>query len=134
MFDFHEKRKIRSWLYSRVSIAIILMVTLWLSTGVFERYQVEREMAAKREEKEAELKDLEARANVLNERVEHLLDDRGIEEELRSRFDVAKEGEQVVVIVEDESASNSSMNQGEFSSNEEEEDTGWSLWDMLPFW
>lgn len=133
MFDFNEKRKIRSWLYSKASIALILIFTIWLSTGVFERFQVEREMAAKREEREEELRALQARASALNERVGHLLDDRGIEEELRNRFDVAKEGEQVVIIVDDESASNSDLEAlGQPPGTVDGE--GWSFWGIFKFW
>ncbi len=37
---------------------------------------------------------------VLEAKVQYLENDRGIEEELRNRFDVAKEGEQVVILLD----------------------------------
>ena len=58
-------------------------------------------VAEKRMEREEDLNALKARAEVLEGDIEHLQSDRGLEEELRSRFDVAKEGEQVIIIVED---------------------------------
>ncbi len=90
MFDFHEKRKIRSILYSKFTIGILLILVGFLLMSVYERYSVEREMAAKREAKERELHDLEYRAAVLESKVDDLRDARGVEEELRNRFDVAK--------------------------------------------
>lgn len=99
MFDFQEKRKIRGWVYSKVTIVILFVLVILTSISVVERFKVEREMVEKREEKEQELQALKQRASLLESKVEHLKDSRGVEEELRNRFDVAKEGEQVVVIV-----------------------------------
>lgn len=132
MFDFHEKRKIKSIIYSKVSIGILLILSIPLSISVFERFSVEREMAGKREAKEAELESLKERAAVLKSKVEHLENDRGIEEELRSRFDVAKEGEQVVIILDDETdvkdLEDLSTPPGENTEDEP------SVWAFLKFW
>jgi cell division protein FtsB len=63
-----------------------------------------REMQLRATEKRAELSDelgrLEQRASALEEDIVRLEDPRGIEAELRRRYDVAKEGEEVVVLVE----------------------------------
>jgi cell division protein FtsB len=100
MFDFHEKRKIRSLVYSKISIGIIVILAVLLSISTAERYSAERAMYQKRAEAEAELEALKLRAATLETQVNHLDNERGIEEELRSRFDVAKEGEQVVIIID----------------------------------
>ncbi|MBX2866683.1 septum formation initiator family protein [Candidatus Kaiserbacteria bacterium] len=100
MFDFHEKRKIRSWLYSKTTIVILFILAILLSFSVYERFVVERKVAEKRAEREGDLLRLEERAAALEENIEHLESDRGLEEELRSRFDVAKEGERVIIIVD----------------------------------
>ena len=132
MLDFYEKRKIRSYLYSKVSIALLLMVALWLSVSVYERFKVEREMLAKRDEKVRELETLKERAAALASQVDHLKNERGIEEEIRNRFDVAKAGEQVVVIVEDEPKTSTSSAGGDFGKVPQGEDAGWFSW--LHFW
>jgi cell division protein FtsB len=100
MFDFHEKRKIQRYLFSKPLIGIIFVIAGLLSFSVYDRYVVSKEMQMKLDEKYAELKKLEVRAESLSEKVKYLSDERGIEEELRSRFDVAKEGEQVVVLLD----------------------------------
>ncbi len=101
MFDFHEKRKIRRVVYSRFFIGAVFLLALFIGRSVYERITIEREMVEKLDERTEELSVLEQRAELLNSKVEHLKNDRGIEEELRTRFDVAKEGEQVVIIIDD---------------------------------
>ena len=100
MFDFHEKRKIRSVLYSKTTIGVLLLIAIALSFSVYERYSVERTVSAKRAEREADLLRLKERAEMLEGKIEYLQSERGMEEELRNRYDVAKEGEQVIIIVD----------------------------------
>jgi len=101
MFDFHEKRKIRRVMYSKVSIALLFVLAFFIGRSVYERYTVEREMAVKLEERAKELDALKQRAALLEGKVEHLKNERGIEEELRNRFNVVKDGEQVVIILDE---------------------------------
>jgi cell division protein FtsB len=133
MFDFHEKRKIRSLVYSKVSIGAILLVTIVLSFSVFERFSIERDMAEKRDVRKEELEQLKQRAGSLEAKVKHLQDDRGIEEEIRGRFDVAKEGERVVIILEDEkTASRTPVSSDGQSKDDEGADGSWLS--TLKFW
>lgn len=101
MFDFHEKRKIRRILYSKPAIAFIFLLAIFMSVSTYSRFIVERDMAQKLQDHENTLNALKQRAQVLGTKVDHLENERGIEEELRNRFDVAKEGEKVVVILDD---------------------------------
>lgn len=77
-------------------------MTGFLLQSVYERYQVEREMAIKRAEAETELTDLQNRKESLQEEVEYLSQERGIEAEMRRQFDVALPGEQVIILVGDD--------------------------------
>jgi cell division protein FtsB len=63
----------------------------------------------KRAELSDELMQLEGRASALEEDIVRLEDPRGIEAELRRRYDVAKEGEEVVVLIEEEDTASSSI-------------------------
>ncbi len=58
------------------------------------------EMAERRELEEATVETLQKRKDDLEKQVQYLSDERGIEAEMRRQFDVALEGEQVVVIVD----------------------------------
>lgn len=99
MFDFHEKRKIRAVLYSKPFVGLLLVGAIMLSTSVYDRYLVSQEIRGKLEDRHRELEALEARADALEQKVQYLKDNRGVEEEIRNRFDVAKEGEQVVILL-----------------------------------
>jgi hypothetical protein len=102
MFDFHEKRKIRSWLYSKVTVGLLFALAVFIAFQAYERFVVERAMALRTAEREAERAALEARATLLAEKVETLSAERGQEAEIRERFNVAREGEKVVILLRDE--------------------------------
>lgn len=84
---------------SRLSLLVLLALSIGLSFAVYDRYVVEREVNERRQDKEEDLRRLEARQAVLEERVNYLENEQGLEAEIRRHFDVAKEGEQVVVLV-----------------------------------
>jgi len=63
---------------------------------------IERDMSSRRAVAEEELNELLDRKAGLEGKVEYLREERGIESEIRKHFDVAKEGEQVVVLLDDE--------------------------------
>jgi cell division protein FtsB len=73
-----------------------------MATIVYERYSIEQEMIGRRAEAEEHLKQLENRKAELQKKVEYLSNERGIEAEMRRNFDVARPGEQVVIILDDE--------------------------------
>ena len=100
VFDFHEKRKIKSWLFSKPAIVVLLVVASFLANSVYALYQKERETATKYAKRQAELAELNAHAAALSAEVEYMQSTRGIEEEIRDRFDVVKKGEQAVIVME----------------------------------
>lgn len=106
MFDFYQKRKIKTILSSRIVQGLVLIVTLFVIWSAFERYQIAVQMAERRETMEQEAVALQARKDALETQVNYLSDERGIEAEMRRQFDVAKEGEKVVVIVDEQSPDN----------------------------
>ncbi len=103
MFDFHQKRKLRTVVNSPVTQGVILSLALMVGWSAYVRYDIAMEMRDRRVQAELQAKALEARKQALEEQVEYLSSERGIEAEMRRQFDVALPGEKVVVIVEDES-------------------------------
>lgn len=100
MLDFHEKRKLRGLIYSRPVLIIITIIVLLFLYSVWGAFIKERETNIKKEQREMILVGLEDRKSVLEEEIGRLETDRGIEEEIREKFEVAQEGERVVVIVD----------------------------------
>lgn len=102
MFDFYQKRKLKTVLTSRYTQGAILVFALTVAWSAFTRFQIASEMAERREYMENERIELQERKDTLEEKVDYLSDERGIEAEMRRQFDIAKDGEQVVIIVEPE--------------------------------
>lgn len=93
----------RGWwqavLRSRLTLLVLLLLSFTSSFAVYDRYVIEREMAERRQSKETQLQAMEEQRDILKERVEYLKGDQGIESEIRKYFDVALEGEKVVVLI-----------------------------------
>jgi cell division protein FtsB len=100
MLDFYEKRKIRTILYSKPVLILLAAVIAMLSYSVWGVYIKERETLAKKNQRAAVLEELVEREQILEEEINRLNTARGIDEELRSKFEVAKDGEKVIVIVD----------------------------------
>ncbi len=94
-----------------LSIALLFLVLfgIWAVIGV---YQKERESSELRQQSEAQYKDLEAREKVLNARITSLETDRGQEEALRDAYQVGKQGEGVITIVDKPATSSKKSEEG----------------------
>jgi cell division protein FtsB len=102
MFDFYQKRKLRSLVNSRYTQGVLLLLVFLVGWSAFVRFQIAEEMSDRRELAAQEAALLRTQKDALQEQVDYLSNERGIEAEMRRQFDVALEGEQVVVIVEPE--------------------------------
>ncbi len=100
MLEFHERRKLKQFLYSKGMLVVLAALAVVLGNAVWNIYGKEREAVARRLEREAELTDLTKRSGVLAAEIERLSTARGIEEEVRKKFEVAGPGEGVIILVE----------------------------------
>jgi cell division protein FtsB len=113
MFDFQQKRKIRKVIYSKMFFVVLLILIAILAKATYEIYKKESLSSESLNETQKELGDLKSRQSMLNSEISKLNTDSGIEEEIRSKFDVAKPGETVVVVV----GANTSSSENDTSSN-----------------
>ena len=118
MKDFKRKKLIKNVLFSYATLFVLGVFIALMSLSVFVRFTVEREMSMRRVEAERELKELKMRAAALESKVDYLEDDRGMEAEIRGRFDVVKEGEQVVIILDDETEPQATVTNTEIVEDE----------------
>jgi cell division protein FtsB len=102
MLDFYQKRKLRTISNSRITQGFLVVVAFVMLWNAFERYTIADAMGDRRAVVEQEAAALEARKALLEAEVEYLRDERGIESAMRRQFDIALPGEEVVVILEDE--------------------------------
>lgn len=100
MFDFHEKRKLRSFVYSIPSLIILGTVIILLIYSVWGVFQKERETQFKKNVRSTVLEELLGREEELQAEIDRLNTKRGIEEEIISRFEVARPGERVLILVD----------------------------------
>jgi cell division protein FtsB len=100
MKEFQDKKTVKRRIYSKTSILILIFIFLLTARGVFYVYQKEKltEIEVARVQKQKE--DLQKRYEVIRSDSERLKTNEGIESEIRTKFDVVKEGEEVIVVVD----------------------------------
>jgi len=102
MREFSQKRKIRRIMYSPLSLIILFLILFFVVKGffgVYQKYSFSKDELLK---SESELQLLKDKKEKIDHKIQNLETETGIEQEIRSKFDVAKEGEKLIVIVEDE--------------------------------
>ena len=102
MIDFYQKRKLRKVLNSRYVQGFLLFLVLLVGWSAYTRFEIAMEMSDRRQVAQQQAQALQIRKDDLSKEVEYLSNERGIEAQMRRQFDVALEGEQVVVILEEE--------------------------------
>jgi cell division protein FtsB len=83
----------------RLVTVLLAVLALAAGSGVWGAYKKERESAELRREAEVQLADLVARNEQIEAKLAHLETARGKEETLRERYELGKEGEHLIVIV-----------------------------------
>lgn len=87
-------------LQRRIFLVILLLLVAVAVRGVWGVYQKEQESRQLRQEAELQLADLKAREASLRADISELKSDRGMEAVLRQEYELAREGEGLIVIVE----------------------------------
>lgn len=100
MYRYEQRRDPTRFMWRRLAAVALLVVLAIGIRGVWGVYKKEVESRKLRVEAEAKLSDLKQREAELRSDISVLRTDRGVEEQLRERYDLAKDNEGVVVIVE----------------------------------
>ena len=100
MYRFEQRKDPTRLMWQRVGAVVLLVIVAFGVRGVWGVYKKEQESRQIRTEAEAKLSELKQREAELRTDISVLHTDRGVEEELRERYDLAKDNEGVVVIVE----------------------------------
>lgn len=120
MKRFQKKRKTNNWLYSKLTILVLAFFVFVLSQGSVEVYEKARESLDRKNESIAALQKLEVRKEHLESEVYRLNSDVGVEEELRKRFSLSKEGEKVIVIVDEGNEAENATNSDNIVTKEDD--------------
>ncbi len=106
MLEFQEKKKLRKILYSKTMLVAVFAILFFIAKATLGVYYKQKASGANLAKAREEIAELKKREKTLNSEIDHLNTDSGVEEEIRKKFMVGKEGEQVIVIVDDAKASN----------------------------
>jgi len=119
MREFQEKRKFKKIVYSgwlQIFLGIVLLALVFPAIKVYKKSRLS---ADKSKEIKEELASLEKRNAELAAEAARLESESGREREIRKRFDVAKPGEKILIIVDKDSEDvkiNGAENKGGFFS------------------
>ncbi len=100
MLDIQQKRKVRSFMYHRVTLAALFVFTIFVVHSTWSVYQKKVESEEKKDISLKHVEELRLRDTDLSTKIDRLSTTPGIEEEIRSKFTVAKNQENIVVVVE----------------------------------
>ena len=125
MLEFQKKKRIKSMIYSKIVLALILVVLFFFAKATADFYKKAHESKLRKERAESELIELNKRKNELQTEISRMESPVGIEQELRARFDLVKEGEETILIVD---------GKADASSSENETDKKGGFWGRLMFW
>ena len=101
MLPFQERKKFRKILYSKASILVLLVGLVLVSRGAWSVHQKAEIARTERNESVRMLAELQGRNTALEASLERLKSDKGIEDEVRQKYAVARPGEEVVVVVDE---------------------------------
>ena len=122
--DLRRRRLYKKIVYSKFTLLFLAILFILVSKAAWNAYGHVKLTRQNLERAEAELRELEDRKRTVEQESAVLASDAGIEELIRERLPVAKEGERVIIIVDEDS---------EEASIESEEDLSWwkSWWQKV---
>jgi len=106
---FSRARTIKKILYAPITILVLAILLVFLVRGAIGAYKDERASRKELQNSQQSSAELSKRETFLQSEIERLGSDRGLEEELRNKYPVAKEGESVVIIVDAKNGGDNSI-------------------------
>jgi competence protein ComGC len=103
MKNFQEKKNKKKILYSKPVLIILSILLLLFIYNVLKLANKASETKRNREIAEERIKELELQKSNLESNIQKLSTEEGVEQNIRERFGLGKDGEAMIVIVEDES-------------------------------
>lgn len=115
--NFKEKRNFNKIVYSKFTIILLTFILFVLLRAVWSVYQKANIAHLNKVKAQNQLSKLVKREDSLLAGIEKLKSSRGVESEIRNRFGVVKEGEEVVVIVDRRGEQNDDMGDADKNEN-----------------
>jgi cell division protein FtsB len=110
MLEFQEKRRYQKFIYSKVTLIILIIVIFFLLNAVWNVYKKQAMTKDNLIKTATVYESLQAREKMLSSEIERLKTDSGAEEEIRERYGLIRPGEEVIIIVDEHKDKNSPAN------------------------
>ena len=107
MAEFNKKKDKYPFWHSPLILAVLFAVLVIFAYNMVGLVRRERETNKNKVLELNKIEELRSRQASLSSDIDKLKTDRGVEDTIRDKFQVAKPGEQMVVIVDDKSADDS---------------------------
>jgi len=101
MRNFQEKRGIRHIMQSRLILVFLGVIILVFAWSVIQLVSKAKETAKNKNIAEDKIAELQKGKEKLSSDIAKFQTEKGIEENIREKFGLAKEGENMIVIIED---------------------------------
>jgi cell division protein FtsB len=109
MRELQQRQKVKKKLYSIPVLGILALFTIFILRGTFLVMKKQHTSAQAVDELQAKVAGLATRQTELRADIDRLATDEGIDAEIKERFSVSRPGEHVVVIVDPEVISTSTV-------------------------
>ncbi|MFA5933635.1 MAG: septum formation initiator family protein [Candidatus Paceibacterota bacterium] len=123
--DIHKKQAIRRFLYSPLVLVLFAFLTLFFLYGIIGLIAKNNDTAKNKNLAVKQRAELEAKQVLLEAEIKKLSSNQGIEATIRDKFPVVKEGEGVVMIVDDVNNSDGTNTDSESKK---------SFWQIIKGW
>ncbi|MFA6392876.1 MAG: septum formation initiator family protein [Candidatus Paceibacterota bacterium] len=105
MSEFNRKNKYNFW-HSPLVLIVLFCVLILFIYNIIGLIEKERETTEKKNVILSNIETLRNREKILSNDIEKLKTEEGVEETIRDKYQVVKEGEKMVVIVDEEKKEN----------------------------
>lgn len=123
MRELQRKQKLKKRIYSTPILVLFSLIVLLTARGTYDVMKKKHDSEQYVKDLEKQTAELENRQKELDQSVTYLKTEEGIDEEIKQRFNVARPGEHVVVIVDPK----------QLATTTRPENSSWwkSLWDAI---
>lgn len=99
MREYQQKKKIKKLAKSKITLAVLALFCALLLSSSYDLFQKKKQVLKRKAEAEYELNIAEKKKAEIGKELDKLSSVRGEERLIREKFNVKKEGEQVIVVM-----------------------------------